>query len=166
MRCRQWRIGKSKVNTACLQLLLLLLYRSIVKLIADAGSFLGKGNKIAAQEIIGTYVRHAEAQRTCGTPAEGLHTQADIIFRIAQLTRLLQKGFACFRQFNVALAALHFEKLHAVIPFNSLHLRTQRRLHNTQTLGGGAEITCFGNSDKVSVKSEIHSSISLKYQKI
>lgn len=45
---RQWRIGKSKVNTACLQLLLLLLYRSIVKLIADAGIFLGKGNKIAA----------------------------------------------------------------------------------------------------------------------
>ena len=40
---RQWRIGKSKVNTACLQLLLLLLYRSIVKLIADAGIFLGKG---------------------------------------------------------------------------------------------------------------------------
>ena len=54
--CRQWRIGKSKVNTACLQLLLLLLYRSIVKLIADAGIFLGKGNKIAAQEIVGTHV--------------------------------------------------------------------------------------------------------------
>ena len=95
-----------------------------MKLIADAGSFLGKGNKIAAQEIIGTHVRHAEAQRTCGTPAEGLHTQADIIFRIAQLTRLLQKGFACFRQFNVALTALHFEKLHAVVSFDSLHLRT------------------------------------------
>ena len=162
---RQWRIGKSKVNTACLQLLLLLLYRSIVKLIADAGIFLGKGNKIAAQEIVGTHVRHAEAQRTCGTPAEGLHTQADIIFRIAQLTRLLQKGFTCFRQFNVALAALHFEKLHAVVSFDSLHLCAERRLHNTQSLGRGAEITCFGNSDKVTVKCEIHSSISLNIKK-
>ena len=56
VRCRQWRIGKSKVNTARLQLLLLLLYRSIVKLIADAGIFLGKRNKIAAQEIVGTHV--------------------------------------------------------------------------------------------------------------
>ena len=56
MRCRQRRIGKGKINTARLQLLLLLFYRSIVKLIADTGIFLGKGNKIAAQEIVGTHM--------------------------------------------------------------------------------------------------------------
>ena len=166
MRRRQWCVGKGKINTAGLQLLLLLLYRSIVKLIADTGILLGKGNKIAAQEIVSAHVRHAEAQCTRCTLAEGLHTQADIILRIAQLTCLLQKGFPCLRQFNVALTALHFEKLHAVVSFDSLHLRTECRLYDAQSLSCGAEITCFGNSDKVSVKSEIHSSISLKYQKI
>ena len=56
MRCRQRRIGKGKINAACLQLLLLLLYRSIVKLITDTGIFLGKGNKIAAQEVVGAHM--------------------------------------------------------------------------------------------------------------
>ena len=107
-------------------------------------------------------MRDAEAKRADGTLAEGLHRERQLVLRGAEITRLLQKGLACLCQLDMALAAVHFQKLYAVGLFERFNLSAERWLDNVQFLGSGADAACFDNGDKVAVESEIHSNDSLE----
>ena len=107
-------------------------------------------------------MRDAEAQRADGTLAEGLHRERQLVLRGAKAACLLQKGFACLCQLDMALAAVHFQKLHAVGLFERFNLSAERRLDDIQLLGSGADAACFDNGDEVAVESKIHSNDSLK----
>ena len=102
-------------------------------------------------------MRDAEAQRADGTLAEGLHRERQLVLCGAKAACLLQKGFTCLCQLDVALATLHFQKLYAVGLFERFNLSAERWLDNVQLLGSGADAACFDNGDEVAVESEIHS---------
>ena len=157
MRGRQRRVGEGEVDIPFLQLLLLLLNGGVKKLIAYIRMGVGEGDEILAQKVVGAYMRDAEAQRADGTLAEGLHRERQLVLCGAKAARLLQKGFTCLCQLDVALATLHFQKLYAVGLFERFNLSAERWLDNIQLLGSGADAACFDNGDEVAVESEIHS---------